>query len=246
MKKIYLFILVLLFCISTDSYSQKKVKFGFILGYCPSWISGDQFHVDELNAALEASGINLDFPMKKELRSFQFNLGGFIVYNFLPFAGLKLGIEYIPKGVEYNGEIDLTNTSWYEFYQTMKLSYFEFPISLQFSTGSKEKPDKTLFYVDLGVSPALKVISKSDVGVSLVEFDLNTLTKKYLDGQSETNALEGINSFDLGAFCSLGVDWGNFLIDLKYERGLINIIENPVNNVDLRNNMVALNFKFKF
>ena len=56
---------------------------------------------------------------------------------------------------------------------TLNLAYVEFPISAQLSTKKKESLEKTIYYVNFGISPALKIISKQDVSVRMVERGFN-------------------------------------------------------------------------
>jgi hypothetical protein len=253
MKINIVFFIAVILIISLPSYSQKKVEFGLYLGTSGSNMSG----VDKIEAALtdaltEAAG--KDFPISKSARSFRFNAGGFLAYNFSPSIALKGGVEYAPKGENFDGEL-YGETDIYTFTNdvlllnaTLNLAYVEFPISVQFSTQKKDSPEKTYYYLSLGLSPALKVVSKQEVSVRMVErgFDNYGLTEEPIgETQYDSTELEGLSSSDLGGVCSIGVCAKNLFLDLKYERGLKNILANS-NEGNIKNNMLALYLGYKF
>jgi hypothetical protein len=231
---------------NSTSRNHHKIEFGLYIGYCISSISGDGNYVAALNEAMQSKGIILDFPMSKDPRSFLFNLGGSIVYNITPTFGLKCRIEYSPKGVEYNGEIDLADDRYYALNQTLRLSYLKFPVSVQFSKKPKKNDDRAHYHMDLGLTPAINVFSKTDVSVSLEEFDRENIKTIYLGTDSKTLPLDGINKFDFGPFCSLGAEWGHFSLDLGYELGLINVIQNHGDGLNLKNHLLSLSFIYMF
>lgn len=252
MKKTIAF-LILGLQISLNLFAQKKVEFGFYIGTSVSSMSG----VDELEAAMTDALTQVagkDFPVSKSARSFLFSGGGFLAYNVSPVFALKAGIEYDPKGEKFNGELYLTtaiSTMTSEVVllnSTLNLAYVEFPISVQLSTRKKEFTDKTYYYVNLGISPALKICSKQEVSVRMVERGFNnsgTTEKPIGESQYESTELQGIKGADLGAFCSIGVSGKPWFIDLKYERGLKNILENDSEG-DIKNNLLALSIGYRF
>ena len=252
MKKTIVF-LILGLQISLNLYSQKKVEYGFYIGTSVTSMSG----VDELEAAMTdalTQVVEKDFPVSKSARSFIFSGGGFLTYNVSPFFALKGGIEYAPKGEKFNGELYLTtniSTMTSEVVllnSTLNLAYVEFPISIQLSTRKKESPDKTFYYVNFGISPALKIISKQEVSVRMVERGFNnsgTTEKPIGESQYDSTELQGIRGSDLGAFCSIGVCRESMFLDLKYERGLKNILENNSEG-NIKNNLLALSIGYRF
>lgn len=239
--------------ISINSYSQKKVEFGLYAGTSGSNMSG----VDEIEAAMTDALTELagkEFPISKASRSFLFNAGGFLAYNFSPSFALKGGVEYAPKGEKFTGEL-YGETDIYTFTNnvlllnsTLNMAYVEFPISVQFSTRKKATPEKTYFYLSLGISPALKITSKQEVSVRMVErgFDSSGVTEEPIgDTQYDSTEIEGLSSSDLGGICSIGVCGKGVFMDIKYERGLKNILANT-NEGNIKNNMLALYLGYKF
>lgn len=251
MKKIIFILLLAALTISNNLFSQKKIEVGLYMGSSITSMSGVQGLADAMTVALtELAG--KDFPISKSPRNFLFNTGGFISYNIAPWLTLKGGIEYAPKGETFHGEVYLSTSlnmvsEVLQQSTVLKVGYLEFPISVQFSTRTKDNSGKAYYYLSLGVSPSSKVFSKMDNTSSLVEkgFDSNGVTSKVLDSEHKTENLDGISGSDLGMFCSVGVGINTLFLDLKYNRGMKNIFENN-NETAVRNNLVALCLGFKF
>jgi hypothetical protein len=253
MKKPILFLMVGLQIISINLFSQKKVEVGFYVGTSVSNMSG----VDYLEAAMTDALTQVagkDFPVSKSIRSFLFNGGGFLTYNFSHSFALKGGIEYAPKGEKFSGELYLTTNSYNYtsevvlFNSTLNMAYVEFPISFQFSTRKKDFPNRTFYYLNTGIAPAIKVLSKQDVSVRMVERGFNNSgvnDKPIGESQNDSNELEGLRSADLGAFCSIGVCNNPWFVDIKYGKGLKNILENT-NEGDIKNNLLVMCLGYKF
>jgi len=238
---------------SFNLYSQKKVEFGLYAGTSGSNMSG----IDEIEAAMTDALTKVagkDFPISKAARSFLFNAGGFLAYNFSPSFALKGGVEYAPKGEKFTGEL-YGETDIYTFTNnvlllnsTLNMAYIEFPISVQFSTRKKDFPKKTYWYINLGISPGQKIVSKQEVSVRMVErgFNSSGATEKPIgDTQYDSTELEGLSSSDLGGICTIGVCGKSVFMDIKYERGLKNILANT-NEGDIKNNTLALYLGYKF
>jgi hypothetical protein len=252
MKKTIAFMIIGL-QLSLNLFAQKKVEYGFYIGTSVTSMSG----VDELEAVMTGALTQLvgkDFPVCKSARSFLFSGGGFLEYNVSQSFALKGGIEYVPKGEKFNGELYLTtdiSTMTSEVVllnSTLNLTYIEFPISVQLSTRKKESLDKTFYYVNFGVSPALKILSKQEVSVRMVERGFNnsgTTEEPIGESQYDSTEMQGIRGSDIGAFCSIGVCVKPWFIDLKYERSLKNILENNSEG-NIKNNLLALSIGYRF
>lgn len=253
MKNKFLLLILGLQIISFNLFSQKKVEFGFYIGTSGSNMSG----VDEIESAMTQAlteTVGKDFPISKAARSFLINGGGFVAFNFSPSIALKSGIEYAPKGEKFNGEL-YGETDIYTMSNnvillnsTLNMAYVEFPISAQFSTRKRDVPEKTYYYLSVGLSPALKVVSKQEVSVRMVKrgFDSSGVTEEPIgDTQYDSTELSGIRSSDLGGFCSIGVCGKGLFLDIKYEHGFKNILEDTSEG-DIKNNMLALCLGYKF
>lgn len=62
----YIILLIASISFSNSLLALKKNENGLYLGYCISSISGDDNHAEELNTAIKAAGLDLDFPMSKD------------------------------------------------------------------------------------------------------------------------------------------------------------------------------------
>jgi hypothetical protein len=257
MRKITFILLVLSLTISNNLLSQKMFEVGFYVGTSVTSMSGVDYLADELTNTLTIAA-GKEFPISKGPRSFLLNGGGFVIYNFSKSIALKGGIEYSPKGVTFNGECYLSTNIYTMASEVMilnstfNMAYLELPISVQFSTRSNEKPDKIYLYFNLGIAPALKIRSNQEVSIRMVDrgFDNTGVTEEPIgETQYDSQELKGIKDFDYGVFCSTGLSGGKFFnrwfLDLKYERGLKNILENT-DAGDVKNNMFAMCIGFKF
>jgi len=220
--------------ISINLFSQKKVEVGFYLGTSSTSQSGVDYLADAISEGLSNS-VGKEFPISKSNRGFNFNAGGFLEYNFLPAIALKGGLEYATRGECFGGSSEGLNLA-----SSLELIYLEFPISVQFSTQKKDKLDELYFYLNLGVSPAILLNSTYYSAVRI--YDAGDMISEKLDSKK----MEGINGSDFGILGSLGLCTGNWFLDLKYVRGLKNIIENPVEGENVKNISLAIYLGYKF
>jgi hypothetical protein len=252
MRRIRFVFFIVLLIITSNLYSQKKFEVGLYAGTSITSLSGVEFLADAMSDALTQTA-GLEFPISESSRNFIFNMGGYVAYNVLPWLSLRGGIEYAPKGELFSGEVYLSTniTTLASEVLTentiLKLAYVEFPVSLQLSTRSKEKPRNVYFYVNMGVSPATKVVSKLDMTVSLVErgFNNSGVTSEVLNTENQVEDLDGIISSDLGLFGSVGVVFNSIFIDLKYNQGTKNILENTTEG-NIKNTLYSLCLGFTF
>lgn len=213
--------------------------------------------VDALEQALtdaltEVAG--KDFPVSKSSRSFLLNGGCFVAYNFSPSVALRGGLEYNPKGEKFSGELygetDInTMTNQVLIMETiLHLSYVEFPMSVQFSTRNQKTQQKAYCYLNLGISPGIKVASKQSVSMRLVErgFNNSGVTEDPIDSQYQENEIQGLKNSDMGIFGAIGIcSTSGWFTEIKVERGMQNITENSEDG-NIRNNFVAMSLGFKF
>lgn len=253
MKSIKLLSTLLLLLFSTCLFSQKKAEFGFYAGTSMTSMSG----VDKLEQALSDALTEMageDFPVTKSSRSFLFNGGCFLTYNFTPSVSLRGGLEYNPKGEKFNGELygetDIyTMTTNVLYVETiLHLSYIEFPVSVQFSAKTSKSLQKNNCYLNLGISPGILVAAKQGVSVRTVEKGFNTsgITEEPIDSQYDEADIQGLTSSDMGIFGSVGIcSSKGWFTEIKVERG-IKVITESAEDGDIRNNMVAMSFGYKF
>lgn len=253
MKKSFLLLIIGMQMISINLFSQKKVEVGFYIGTSFTSQSGVDYLADALSDALSEQA-GEDFPVSKSNLGFNFNGGGFLEYNFSPAIALKGGLEYATKGVNFNGELYLSsniNTMTSEVMtlnSSLNLTYLEFPISVQFSTRKKDKLDKLYFYLNLGVSPAKLLNSTNFVAVRMYErgFDNSGVTEDLISENLKSTEMKGVNGSDFAILGSLGLCQKAWFLDFKYVRGLKNIIEDPVEGENVKNNSLAIYLGYKF
>ncbi len=239
--------------ISINLFSQKKVEVGFYLGTSFTNQSGADYIADGLSQALSDLA-GKDFPISKSNLGFNFNAGGFLEYNLSPSIALKGGLEYGTKGVNFNGELYLSTDIYtltsevMTLNSSLQLTYLEFPISVQFSTREKDKLDKLYFYLNLGVSPAKLLNSTNYVVVRMYErgFDNSGATEDLISEDLDSKKMEGLNSSDFGILGSIGLCQKGWFLDFKCVRGLRNIIKDPVEGENVKNNSLAIYLGYKF
>jgi hypothetical protein len=251
MKKISVLIFVLALLASNNAFAQKVVEFGLYAGTSVTSLSGASVFADAMTEALTTT-VGEDFPISESPRTFLFNAGGFIQLNVKPWLALKGGAEYAPKGESFSGEVYLsTNLNMQsevlEQSTVFRIGYIDFPISVQFSTRSKNNEEKAYCYLNLGVTPAMKLFSKMDMKTSLVEkgFNKSGVTSKVIESDFQSEELEDIKITDFGMFCSVGVNVKSFFLDLKYNRSINNIVDDGSDTV-LKHNLFSLCFGVRF
>ena len=209
-------LLLALLASSGNLFSQKKFEYGFYLGTSFTSLSGVDAMATVMSDSVSAR-INMNFPVDTKSRGLLFNAGGFVMYNFKNWLGLKAGIEYAPKGEKFKGEAylstDLATMKSKVLRQetVLKFGYLEFPIAVQLSTRSKDKPNKLFFYGNLGITPAVKLFSNYDCATQLVETGFDSqgetpeviLEKSYVEGE-----VTGVSGFDLNITGSAGISLG--------------------------------------
>lgn len=131
---------------------------------------------------------------------------------------------------------------------SLNLTYLEFPISVQFSTREKDKLDKLYVYLNLGVSPAILLKSTNFVAVRIYErgYDNSGVTEDLISENTESTEMEGVNGSDFGLLGSFGLCQKGWFLDFKYVRGIKNIIKDPVEGENIKNNSMAIYLGYKF
>jgi hypothetical protein len=251
MKKTFILAISLALLASGSLFGQKTIEFGLYGGTSVTSLSGAGVFADAMTDALTKT-VGEDFPISEAPRTFLLNAGGFIQVNIKPWLALKGGAEYAPKGENFNGEVYLsTNLNMQsevlEQSTVFRIGYIDFPVSVQFSTRSKAHEGRPYCYLNLGITPAMKLFSKMDVKTSLVEkgFNNSGVTSKVIDSDFRSEELDDIKITDFGVFCSIGVNVNSFFLDIKYNRSMNNIVDDG-SNTELRNNLFSLCLGVRF
>lgn len=251
MRKIcLLFIFISLTC-GNCLLAQSKFGGGIFIGTSITSLSDVDYLAEMLTDTLTET-IGKDFPVSKAPRGMLLNAGAFISYELSPKIELRGGIEYAPKGEKFNGECYLSTSmnmvsQVLVLQEKIKLAYIEFPISAQFSTKSKENPEKLYYFASFGAAPAINVLSEVHVSLQHVErgFDAAGSTEKFIDSEISIQKLDFLNGSDLCMFGTLGLVWDHLLLEFKLDQGMQNI-ENADGGHDIKNSLYALRLGYKF
>lgn len=253
MKRKTAFLMITLLIISVTAFPQKKFDAGITAGTGFADFRGldAEYLADDISNVLSET-LEVDFPIEPYGRNFTITVGGFVTYNVFPWLGIRGAVEYVPKGMVYSGEYYISTTMNMEstilkYSSTFKLTYLEFPVSLQLSTRSKKKVRDTYFFLNMGVAPALNLSAKLDMTLSLVEQEFNNsgLVSDVVESENDVEDLEGIDSTDLGLLLSAGVVFNSVGLDIKLTNGMRTIFENPDEGF-IRNNTINVAFWFLF
>ena len=239
-------LMTLLLVISACVFSQKKFEGGLTVGTGFTDFRGlDAEYMTEDMSITLSDAIGEYFPIESSSRNFTLTVGGFVTYNILPWLGLRGAVEYTPKGEQYGGDLYLSTNLNMEsivlkYSSVFKLTYLEFPVSLQLSTRSKKKEKNFYVFVNMGVAPAMNLSAKYDMTLSLVEqgFNNSGITSDVIESENDSGDLDGISSTDLGVLVSTGVVFNSIGIDIKLTNGRKSIFEDPEEGY-IRNNTIT-------
>jgi hypothetical protein len=246
-------LLTLLLTLSVCAIAQKKFQGGLTVGTGFADFRGldAEWLANDISNAL-SEVMEEDFPIESSPRSFTLTVGGYVIYNLRPWLGLRAGVEYVPKGMRYSGELYLStsmnmDSEILKYGSTFNLTYLEFPLSVQLSTRSKKKSRDTWFYANVGVAPAMNLAASYDMTLSLVEqgFNNSGITSEVIDSESDSEDLDGITQTDLGVLVSAGVVFNSIGLDVKLTNGRKTIFEDPEEGF-IRNNNITASIWFLF
>jgi len=190
MKKILLLLLVF---ISIESYSQ-KLSVGLTGGYDIA-----SFADKNDNSDLSISHINV------------FNIGGIAEYNWAHNFYIQSGLLFSQKGTN-------ESSPWFGFSGTIKLSYLDIPVNLEYKTNLNKQVKALLgagFYVSRGISGTQKGTDSTNLGTTVVNSSVH-FTNNSTDNLS-------IQPFDFGFDAFAGIEWKGFQLKFNYSRGLTNM-----------------------
>jgi len=253
MKKQSVILVITLLIISLNALPQKRFEGGITAGTGFADFRGlDAEYMREDMENILSDALGEEFPLEPYSRNFTFTFGGFVTYNVFPWLGLRAGLEYVPKGMVHTGELYLSTNMNMEseilkYSSVFKLTYLEFPVSVQLSTRSKKKSRDFYFFINMGVAPAMNLSAKLDMTMSLVEQEFNNsgLVSNVIESENDVEDLEGIESTDLGLLLSAGVVFNSVGLDIKLTNGRKSIFENPEEGF-IRNNTINVGVWFLF
>ena len=109
MNKRFLLLFTAFMLLSASCFPQKKFEGGLTVGTGITDFRGldAEYIADDISFILSEI-VEEEFPIESYPRTFTFNFGGFVIYNVLPWLGIRGGAEYVQKGQGYGGELYLS------------------------------------------------------------------------------------------------------------------------------------------
>jgi len=170
---------------------------------------------------------------KRFIRPFSLDVGFGFNKDLNKDITLQYGIGYIQKGMR-----GFNNKSYEKI--IFRVNYLELPVSLKYSPESWRKPNMKSHYIKGGLAPALKITSNYKHKITRLD-DYN-----YNDKSSE-GEIPGVKSIDLNYFLTFGVNTGrNYNFEIKYEAGIIDIMDKNATAITLYNRSLSVNFVLNF
>ena len=208
MKKIFIFqfLLVLLYA-SVVLPQSGKTGIGIFSGVS---LNTNSFSIEDDNNLLDTSYSNDNKAA--------FNLGLFFTYDFTENFSMKIQGQYANKGGITNVSTFYANeTTLIERTYTNSLSYLQFSLLPQFNLPFSKKSPGDRAYVNAGGYLSFKLsASESIESQTLLQYQ-----------NTDKDISKDISGTDAGLIFSAGIVYKGFLLDVNYELGLSNIVEDP-------------------
>jgi hypothetical protein len=143
-------------------------------------------------------------------------LGGFVGIPVMPSVTIQPEALFMMKGAEDDSDGETS---------TFKLNYIEVPVLAKIGFMSQSPAHPSIF---LGPS-----------------FGINT-GASIESGSDELDVKDATNAMDVGVVVGGGVDFQNFGIDVRYTRGISNVIDVEGSDVEANNSVVSLMGSLRF
>ncbi len=148
-------------------------------------------------------------------------LGGFVGIPVMPSVKIQPEALFMMKGAE--GDLGAGDT------YTAKLSYIEVPVLAKIGFLSQSPAHPTIFAgPSFGINTGAKV--ESDIGGTTDETDVKDQTKPV----------------DFGVVVGGGIDFQNFGVDVRYSRGISNVVDVEGSSEEANNSVISLMGSFRF
>lgn len=228
MKKILIFSFLFLILFNQELFSQKekeikgKASVGIFSGIS---LNTNSFEFDDKNNFLDTSYSN-------DTKS-SFNLGMYVIYDFTRNFGLKLQGQYTGKGGISTVNV-LYGTSLTPIERSYKssISYLQFSLLPQVNFPFSELTDESKAFLNAGGYLSFML--------SAWEYmDSETLYQSLNLDKDISNSLSGT---DAGFIFGGGLIYKGFLIDIRYDLGVTDIVDDP----DLKNILSIKNSSINF
>jgi hypothetical protein len=219
---ISILIMHLLFVTSAALSQDEKMSYGIF--------SGVSLNTNSYDYETGSSYLDTSYTNDSKVA---FNLGMYVMYDFVTNFSLKLQGQYTNKGGKTNtNTYSVSNTTYINRTYTNTINYLQFSLlpqlNLPFSKNTSES--KAYFnaggYLSFQLSATENVFSNTIYQVLDIDKDISNL----------------ISGTDAGLVFAGGVIYKGFLLEIRYDLGLSNVADNPIFNdaVNIKNN--SLNF----
>jgi hypothetical protein len=185
---------------NNPNYDQRKLSYGFLIGLHTS-----TFQLNYSDAFVNRPDLDTLHSVTPD-RSPGFSLGFIVNYRIADFFDIRL----TPAVAFYENKVQYQNTNGTGDEQLVETTMVEFPILLKYKS---ERRENIRMYMIGGIKPAIDASGK-----------------KKLDQSTETLEVKGTNlSLEAGLGFDLYFPLFKFSPELRYSRGLVNVLGNTNN-----------------
>jgi hypothetical protein len=223
MKNLFLILIMYLLFVTSGVLSQEeKMSYGIFSGVSLNTNSYDY----------ETGSSYLDTSYTNDTKA-AFNLGMYVMYEFVRNFSLKFQGQYTNKGGETNtNTYTVSNTSYVNRTYTNTINYLQFSLLPQLNLPFSKNTAESKAYFNAGGYLSFKLSASENVFSNTVYQVLNV----------DKDISSSISGTDAGLIFAGGVIYKGFLLEIRYDLGLSNIADDQNFNdaVNIKNN--SLNF----
>ncbi|MDQ3019784.1 MAG: PorT family protein [Bacteroidota bacterium] len=208
MKNNFTFPFLFIFLFSLTAYSQQENgSFGIFSGISLNTNSYD----------FEFGNSYLDTSYTNDIKT-AFNIGAFVLYDFVKNFGLKFQGQYTNKGgtTKVPGYFGTNLTAITRTYKNT-IHYLQFSLLPQLNLPFDSKAVSNKVYFNAGGYLSAKLSATETI-------DNQTFLQQLIIERDISNSLTGT---DAGVIFSAGVVYSSFMLDIRYDLGLTNIVDDP-------------------
>ncbi|HHV86972.1 MAG TPA: PorT family protein [Petrimonas sp.] len=159
-----------------------------------------------------------------------FNIGLAADYEFAPSMAIQTGLFFTTKGAKYTGNLLETKGEY-----TINPMYLQVPVH---------------FAYKMDVTPGTRIVFHAG---PYVAYGIAGKSTFKISAGSESGKTEGANlfgnkgplkPFDTGLGLGVGVEFGRYLVDVGWDRGLVNISNSSNGNIKNQSAYLSVGYKF--
>jgi hypothetical protein len=207
---------------STAFTQQGKISLGIFSGIS---LNTNSYQFESGNNFLDTSYSNDIKPA--------FNLGMFVMYDFVKNFSVKLQGQYTNKGgITKTNTYLLTTTTYIERTYRNTINYIQFSLLPQLNLPFNKNTSESKAYFDAGGYLSVKLSASENI-------DNQTIFQQLSIDKDITNSITGT---DAGFIFAAGIIYKSFQLDIRYDLGLTNIVDEPNLKDVLNINNRSINF----